>query len=266
LGWPASPPNETGGVQLNYVPKDGGNTFKLMQGFHDQYQEVNRSIAYTFRNQVPISLTQFAVPYRASVRLKNLGLSAQDQWTVRKLTLNLGVRFDYFNGYNLAQDVEARLYVDARHFDRVDNVLNWKDVSPRLGADYDLFGNGKTAVKGSIGRYVTSQVRPTRLSNRLIGHRDAPLCEEMFGVSETQTKALIEPDCVADDQRVTSVSVVAGGIAVHEPILPTTISGRQRRPWSSAEAALLACRPWSTAFPFRKMSTKPDQEPSRTEL
>ena len=76
---------------------------------------------------------------------------------MRKLTLNLGLRFDYFNGYNLDQDIEAGLYVDARHFDRVDNVPNWKDVSPRIGAAYDLFGNGKTAVKASIGRYVSSQ-------------------------------------------------------------------------------------------------------------
>jgi hypothetical protein len=39
----------------------------------------------------------------------------------------------------------------------VDNVPLWKDVSPRLGASYDLFGNGKTAIKGFVGRYVLSQ-------------------------------------------------------------------------------------------------------------
>ena len=35
------------------------------------------------------------------------------------------------------------------------NVPNWKDVSPRLGVAYDLFGTGRTAVKASLGRYVT---------------------------------------------------------------------------------------------------------------
>jgi hypothetical protein len=33
-------------------------------------------------------------------------------------------------------------------------VPNWKDVSPRLGIVYDLFGNGRTALKASVGRYV----------------------------------------------------------------------------------------------------------------
>ena len=36
----------------------------------------------------------------------------------------------------------------------VDNVPNWRDLNPRVGAAYDLFGTGKTAIKGGINRYV----------------------------------------------------------------------------------------------------------------
>ena len=53
---------------------------------------------------------------------------------------------------------------------------------------------------------------PTPLPNGLVGHGDAPLCQEIFGVSETQTKAVVKPDGVADDQRGKAVSVVAGAL------------------------------------------------------
>jgi hypothetical protein len=36
-------------------------------------------------------------------------------------------------------------------------VPNWRDINPRLGASYDLFGNGRTAIKGSIGRFIPIQ-------------------------------------------------------------------------------------------------------------
>jgi hypothetical protein len=36
-------------------------------------------------------------------------------------------------------------------------VLNWKDLNPRMGLAYDLFGNAKTALKLSLSRYVVQQ-------------------------------------------------------------------------------------------------------------
>ena len=44
-----------------------------------------------------------------------------------------------------------------RAFDAVENVPNWKDVNPRVSAAYDLFGNGKTAIKGSASRGVQQE-------------------------------------------------------------------------------------------------------------
>src|SRR6185436_3071491 len=114
-------------------------------------------VSYTFNNQIPLSLTQYATPYTTMERAKaDMGVYAQDQWTIRRLTLNLGVRFDYFNAYVPAQHISQGPNVPTRSVDfaQVDNVPNWKNTSPRLGASYDLFGTGKTAVKVSLGRYM----------------------------------------------------------------------------------------------------------------
>src|SRR5262249_24418702 len=82
---------------------------------------------------------------------------AQEQWTVRRLTLNLGIRFDHLNGSLLERRNAERQFVPASVFPAVENLPNWNDVSPRVGASYNLFGNAKTALKWNLGRYVESQ-------------------------------------------------------------------------------------------------------------
>jgi len=84
----------------------------------------------------------------------DLGIYGQDSWTLRRMTLNYGLRWEYFNSYIRAQDQPAGRFVPARHFDEV-HVPSFKDLSPRFGVSYDLFGDGKTAIKGSISKYVS---------------------------------------------------------------------------------------------------------------
>src|SRR5262249_6612096 len=111
----------------------------------------------SLRNGSPVSVTIFA-PFETLNHLNaDLGLFAQDQWTLHHLTLNLGVRYDYLNTSVPPQAEPANRFLPARHYGPVDGVPLWHDLSPRFGAAYDLFGTGKTALKVSLNRYVAGE-------------------------------------------------------------------------------------------------------------
>jgi hypothetical protein len=111
-----------------------------------------------FLNNLPDSVIVRSTPIPESREKMNadLGLYAQESWTVKKLTLNLGVRYDYFNAEVPALSAPAGTWVPARERAAVTNVPNWHDVSPRVAVAYDLFGNGKTALKMNVAKYIAS--------------------------------------------------------------------------------------------------------------
>jgi hypothetical protein len=111
-------------------------------------------ISYTFTSGVPSSMTLFASRNSEAHLKHDLSLFAQDQWTLRRLTLNVGLRFDWLRSRVAAVNNPANALFAAYSSPAVDDVPNWRDLNPRVGAALDLFGNGKTAIKGGINRYV----------------------------------------------------------------------------------------------------------------
>jgi hypothetical protein len=115
-------------------------------------------VNYTFNNGVPVGLTQFAGPFQSLSKVSGQAVFAQDQWTLSRLTLNVGVRFDRFEGHTLAGTTPAGgQFSVPTPVPEIDNVPNFKDITPRIGVSYDLFGNGKTAIKVAFGRYLYGQ-------------------------------------------------------------------------------------------------------------
>jgi hypothetical protein len=87
----------------------------------------------------------------------DLGAYGQDRWTLGRTTLNIGARYDYFNASTAAQSAPAGRFVPARSFAPIEDLPNWKDWAIRLGVAHDLFGNGKTAIKGNVSKYVAGE-------------------------------------------------------------------------------------------------------------
>jgi hypothetical protein len=109
------------------------------------------------------------------VKADNICLTAfiQDSFTIaNRLTLNLGLRLDQWNGWvpgydkgagtPLAEAIGADTYLPSLGFnpfgamaapDTWNDVIDFTTLSPRLGLVYDLFGDGKTALKLSYSRY-----------------------------------------------------------------------------------------------------------------
>jgi Carboxypeptidase regulatory-like domain len=85
------------------------------------------------------------------------GIYVNDKWTIKRATLTAGLRFDWFIGEVLESTIHPSAWLAGATFPGFKDVPNWKDLSPRLGFAYDVFGNGKTAVKLSVSRYVDAE-------------------------------------------------------------------------------------------------------------
>ena len=149
-------------ASLAYVT--GSHSFKF--GFYnvtanrDSHVDDNVAhLTYQFLNGVPNQLTQRATPLDRSERQRlDLGIYAQDKWTVNRLTLSYGVRYDHFSSYFPAQTLGPAPLVPTRNLSFPETPMaNWSDIVPRLGSAFDLFGNGTTALKVSINKYMSSQ-------------------------------------------------------------------------------------------------------------
>jgi hypothetical protein len=86
------------------------------------------------------------------------GAFVQDRWTMRRVTLTAGVRLDWFDSQNPAFTLYPSLITPLRNYTVPEfNTTSYKDITPKLAAAYDLFGDGKTAIKVNVAKYVLGQ-------------------------------------------------------------------------------------------------------------
>ena len=118
---------------------------------------VGRQISYRFNNGVPNQLSQRVGPNQTSNSLMYHGFYVQDQWTRGRLTLQGALRYETASSWAPAGEngiLSDNEFGGAVLLPRTEGVRGYHDISPRMGAAYDVFGNGKTALKVNVGQYL----------------------------------------------------------------------------------------------------------------
>jgi hypothetical protein len=114
----------------------------------------DQQLVFRVNNGVPNQLTE-AVPFVQLARAQIMAFYAQDQWTHGRLTLQGAVRYDRAHGWCPAQQIgPTRFFPTPVNYPETQGVDSYVDVTRRIGAAMDGFGNGKTALKFSMGKYL----------------------------------------------------------------------------------------------------------------
>ncbi|HEY7790815.1 MAG TPA: carboxypeptidase regulatory-like domain-containing protein [Vicinamibacterales bacterium] len=149
---------------LTYLPKGRflGGKHELKTGFiftiegggSSYDNEVSGDYLLRFLNGAPNSITMYNSPVSPINDMRNQALFATDTWTMNRFTFNLGVRWERYHAWYPDQSRAAGAFsiYPAASFPG-QSVLLWKRVVPRLGMDWDMFGNGKTVFKATFGEY-----------------------------------------------------------------------------------------------------------------
>ena len=132
----------------------------LKTGFQWRYgpywrdYSANADLVQRYSSGVPDSVTVYNTPTHPRYRLNaDVGVYVQDSWKIQRLTVNPGIRFEYFNSQIDARSIEPGRFTGLRQFAEVPDLPNWFNVAPRFAAVYDLTGDSRTALKFSLNKY-----------------------------------------------------------------------------------------------------------------
>ena len=117
--------------------------------------EYNGDIQARFNNGAASQVTVFNTPLDAPGRVQyDSAFFVQDSWTLKRLTVNPGVRIEWFAaGMDETSALSGR-FAPERFFPAQYDLIKWgPDYAPRFAAVYDVFGTGRTALKTSFSKY-----------------------------------------------------------------------------------------------------------------
>jgi hypothetical protein len=153
----------------SHTIKLGGEVLRELQWF-GVLQGVGGNIEHVYSNGAS-SQVIFRIPTATQVgglkdndeghlttenALNQESLFINDTWSIGRLTLNGGLRWDHYKGWLPEQNqlgaTVGPVVLQSKTFAEQD-LYSWNLVAPRVGVVFDLTGDGKTVLKGNYGLY-----------------------------------------------------------------------------------------------------------------
>jgi hypothetical protein len=129
---------------------------------YDRHTFVNGTqMRYFLRDGIPTGVNYYVAPFLdLSDRTETHAVYVQDQWTRGRMTLQGALRYDFAKswapGDKQGSDQTSRFNPEPLRFEDTVSVRGYHEINPRLGFSYDIFGNGRTALKINTGRYLAA--------------------------------------------------------------------------------------------------------------
>ena len=140
---------------------------------------------YTYGAEPAYGYTQ--LPYHQGGRMRNLGRLRgrhRSAWA-RGCPLNVGLRYDYSKAYFPEFGILDREGNETGQFTAaVDELFHWNTISPRLGFNWKLTGDGKTVLKAHYGRYYRGVVTGEFDDTSPVHHPAVPLLRHLRRAGE----------------------------------------------------------------------------------
>jgi hypothetical protein len=187
--WNASASYVTGAhnIKVGYqgaFHRDDDNLFNVISN--------NDRMLYRFNNGVPNQITIQAGHWTRKVRTEYAAFFVQEQWTRNRLTLQGALRYDRAWSSFPEQVIGPDVWIPTAIVVPADSgVTGYNDISPRVGVAYDLFGNGRTSIKGNLGRYL----HPASNSGRFVASNPSERMVTIVNRSWTDANNNYRADC-----------------------------------------------------------------------
>ena len=175
----------------------------MKAGYQGAYIRVNwwflvpdSQLSYRFNQGVPNQFTFRLPEWHQADRTSTSAMYVQDTWTRGRLTLQGALRYDRASSFSPAEhngtELTSKFNAAPITFPRTAGVDAFNDITTRFGLAYDVFGNGKTALKFNLGHYLDAATNDSEYTSNSPATRIVRMASRNWG--DTNNNKVIDCD------------------------------------------------------------------------